>query len=207
MPKLSYSKFLWNSVDVHGVHSPFVYSIVADGLDRNSIRLPNYNTDKPAFSKKATDVLCRLMLYFRAEKLYILGDESGEVTEAIRRCGEHIKNKVWFFSPLAPIPGIIDMAYITSDQYEIDGMIKKLLPNMGNSSFIIMADIHASKENETAWEAAKQNPNVSVTIDTYHLGILFTRKGQAKEHFTVRITNSKLLGFIIGAKKLWGLLY
>lgn len=207
MPKLTYSKFLWNSADAHGIHSPFVYSIVTGGLDRHSIHIPNYSTNKPAFSKKATDILCRLMVYFRTEKLYVLGDESGEATETIRQCGEHIKNKIWFFSPLAPIPGVIDMAYIPCNETDIDAMINKIALNMGDSSFIIMAGIHATEKNEASWERAKQNPDVSVTIDTYHLGILFTRKGQAKEHFMVRATNSKLLDFLIGAKKLWGLLY
>lgn len=208
MPKLSYRKFLWNSVDVHGVHSPFVYDIVANGLNTRSIRLPNYISDKPVLNKKAVDIVCRLMVYFRAEKLYVLGDESGEVTETIRVCGEHIKNKVWFFSPLAPIPGVIDMAYIPSeDKTAVNAMLTKLQPNMGNSSFCILANIHDSEITEATWEAVKQNPNVSVTIDTYHLGIVFMRKGQAKEHFSVRTTNSKFLDFIIGARKLWGLLY
>lgn len=209
MKKLSYSKFLWNSVDAHGVHSPFVYDIVAKGLNTRSVKIPkDYNNDRPVLNKKATDILCRLMIYFQAEKMYVLGDESGEVTEIIRRCGEHVKNKVWFFSPLAPIPGVIDMAYISpSDKNEVNTTIEKLLPNMGNNSFCVLANIHTSENSEKLWEAVKQNLHVSVTIDTYHLGIVFMRKGQAKEHFTVRTTKSKFLDFIIGARKLWGLLY
>lgn len=207
MSKLSYSKFLWNSVNAHGVHSPFVFGIVSKGLITRRIYIPAIKNEQSVLNKKATDILCRLLLYFRAEKLYILGSEANEVTETIRTCAEHMNTKVWFFSTIAPIPGVIDMVYIPSDKNKVDALIETVLPNMGRNSLIILADIHSSEQKESAWERVKQNPHVSVTIDTYHLGIAFCRDGQAKEHFTVRTTNSKLFDFALGAKKLWGLLY
>lgn len=207
MPKLSYSKFLWNSVNAHGVHSPFVFSIVVKGLTTRSIYIPAIKTEKPAFTKKATNVLCRMMLYFKAEKLYILGDEASEVTENIRSCAEQLNSKVWFFSTMASIPGIVDMVYIpSSDKSAVDAMIDKVIPNMGNSSFIVLKDIHSSEAAEATWSSVKQNPHVSVTIDTYHLGIVFCRQGQAKEHFMVRTTSSKFIDFALGTRTLWGLI-
>jgi hypothetical protein len=38
-----------------------------------------------------------------------------------------------------------------------------------------------------AWQTIKAHPKVSVTIDTYQWGMVFFRKEQAKEHFTIRI--------------------
>jgi hypothetical protein len=37
-----------------------------------------------------------------------------------------------------------------------------------------------------AWETIKKHPQVTVTIDTFYWGIVFFRKAQAKEHFTIR---------------------
>ena len=37
------------------------------------------------------------------------------------------------------------------------------------------------------WHIIKQHPKVTVTIDIFHLGIVFFRKEQAKEHFTIRL--------------------
>jgi len=56
-----------------------------------------------------------------------------------------------------------------------------------NESLFIFDDIHWSKEMESAWEEIKQHPKVKVTIDTFQWGIVFFRKEQEKEHFTIRV--------------------
>ena len=60
------------------------------------------------------------------------------------------------------------------------------LTSIHNDSIFIFDDIHWSKEMEEAWEIIKQHPKVKVTIDTYQWGIVFFRKEQEKEHFTIR---------------------
>lgn len=61
------------------------------------------------------------------------------------------------------------------------------LESIHNDSIFIFDDIHWSKEMEEAWEIIKQHPKVKVTIDTYQWGIVFFRKEQEKEHFTIRV--------------------
>jgi hypothetical protein len=39
---------------------------------------------------------------------------------------------------------------------------------------------------EEAWEIIKNNPKVTVTIDTFYLGFVFFRNEQKKEHFVIR---------------------
>lgn len=62
-----------------------------------------------------------------------------------------------------------------------------LLPTITNDSVWIFDDIHWSKEMEDAWEAIKSHPKVTVTIDTFQWGLVFFRKEQEKEHFSIRI--------------------
>jgi predicted O-methyltransferase YrrM len=62
-----------------------------------------------------------------------------------------------------------------------------LLPTATNDSVWIFDDIHWSQEMEDAWEAIKNHPKVKVTIDTFQWGLVFFRKEQEKEHFTIRI--------------------
>lgn len=209
MSTKSYIKFLWNSSNAHGVHSPFVFDIVSKGLSIPTRHLPRLEKEtESVISRKAMDVLCRILTHFRAEKLFILGDEAGEITESIRTIGTHYNMKLWFFSPLAPIPGIIDLAYISgTDSETLQELITQAQPNMGNRSVCLVGNIHASAEAETAWKILKNDPRITVTIDTYHLGMVFLRQGQAKEHFIIRTTTSRLLDFVLGAKNLWGLLY
>ncbi|WP_034922835.1 O-methyltransferase [Gillisia sp. CAL575] len=64
---------------------------------------------------------------------------------------------------------------------------KKLLPFAQNNSVFIFDDIHWSAEMEEAWEEIKADPSVRVTIDSFYWGLVFFRKEQEKEHFTIRL--------------------
>ena len=61
-----------------------------------------------------------------------------------------------------------------------------LLPTITNETVWIFDDIHWSQEMEEAWEIIKNNPKVTVTIDTFQWGIVFFRTEQEKEHFVIR---------------------
>lgn len=62
-----------------------------------------------------------------------------------------------------------------------------LLPRANNDSVFIFDDIYWSQGMTDAWETIKQHSKVTVTIDTFYWGIVFFRKEQAKEHFTIRV--------------------
>lgn len=64
---------------------------------------------------------------------------------------------------------------------------ERCLKTIHNNSVFIFDDIHWSQEMEEAWELIKKHPKVRVTIDTFQWGIVFFRKEQEKEHFTIRI--------------------
>ena len=53
-----------------------------------------------------------------------------------------------------------------------------------DGSVFIFDDIHWSDEMEQAWEQVKAHPKVKISIDLFHMGIVFFRKEQReKEHF------------------------
>lgn len=60
------------------------------------------------------------------------------------------------------------------------------LPSKSNDSFWIFDDIYWNSEMQEAWLIIKNHPEVTVTIDIFHFGIIFFRKEQAKEHFKIR---------------------
>jgi predicted O-methyltransferase YrrM len=53
------------------------------------------------------------------------------------------------------------------------------------NSLFIFDDIYWSEEMMEAWEIIKADPRVSITIDLYFIGLVFFKKGQAKENFTI----------------------
>ena len=60
------------------------------------------------------------------------------------------------------------------------------LNKASNNSFFIIDDIYWSKDMTQAWEKIKNHPKVSASIDLFHFGMVFFRKEQRKEHFTLR---------------------
>ena len=60
------------------------------------------------------------------------------------------------------------------------------LPKLSERSIMIFDHIHRSKEMNEAWEHIKGQPKVSVTIDLFQIGLVFVKKGQAKEDFVIR---------------------
>jgi predicted O-methyltransferase YrrM len=61
------------------------------------------------------------------------------------------------------------------------------LQSKHNDSVFIFDDIHWNAEMCDAWKEIKKHSEVTVTIDTFQWGIVFFRKEQKKEHFTIRI--------------------
>jgi predicted O-methyltransferase YrrM len=53
-------------------------------------------------------------------------------------------------------------------------------------SIFVFDDIRWSDEMTLAWNKIKNHPAVTVSIDLYNIGIVFFRKEQEKEHFTIR---------------------
>ena len=62
-----------------------------------------------------------------------------------------------------------------------------LLTNIDNDSIMIFDDIYWSKGMTEAWEKIKEHPQVRVSVDTFYWGMIFFRKEQEKEHFSIRV--------------------
>jgi predicted O-methyltransferase YrrM len=55
------------------------------------------------------------------------------------------------------------------------------------NSIFIFDDIHWSSEMDEAWQQIQGHEQVSLTIDLFQFGLVFFRKGIAKQHFTLRM--------------------
>ena len=204
-----YIQFLWNSKNAHGVHSPFVYSIVTKCFYR---KIPLLYTKKKNIPVKnlnlqSVNTLHKIVAGLKPSKLYVLGSETTEATEILRISGEEANTQPWFFSTLAPIPGAIDLAYISEkNTASLLPLLEQILPNANGDTICVVGNIHTTEATEKAWEAIKEHPNVTVTIDTYHLGLVFFRQGQAKQHFMIRPYKNIITDALLGIRNLWGLL-
>ncbi|WP_412466279.1 O-methyltransferase [Pedobacter sp. KLB.chiD] len=63
---------------------------------------------------------------------------------------------------------------------------KWCLPKVTENSLLIFDDIYWSKGMKEAWTEIKNHPDVTVTIDLFWIGLVYFKKGQAKEHFKLK---------------------
>jgi predicted O-methyltransferase YrrM len=60
------------------------------------------------------------------------------------------------------------------------------LPKVHEGTLLIFDDIYWSQGMKEAWLQIKAHPQVTVTVDLFWIGLVFFKKGQAKEDFKVR---------------------
>jgi predicted O-methyltransferase YrrM len=91
------------------------------------------------------------------------------------------------------LPGLTekqwDLVFIDG-HHDKDATLKyanMLLDRVHEQSLVILDDINWSPGMQSAWQALKEHPKVTVTVDTFFWGLLFFRKGQAPEHFKIRL--------------------
>jgi predicted O-methyltransferase YrrM len=61
------------------------------------------------------------------------------------------------------------------------------LPKVHENTLLIFDDIYWSEGMKEAWTAIKANSKVTVTIDLFWIGLVYFKKGQAKEDFLLKV--------------------
>ncbi len=82
-----------------------------------------------------------------------------------------------------------DLVYIDGNHNKESTLqyFRSLLKNATNDSVFIFDDIYWSKKMTEAWQEIIRHPKVTVSIDSFYWGLVFFRKEQQKEHFTIRM--------------------
>ena len=83
----------------------------------------------------------------------------------------------------------VDLAFIDGNHRKKPTLeyFHKIKEKTNDLSCIIFDDIHWSREMEEAWEEIKKDPQVSVSIDLFFLGIVFFRRAfLEKQDFAIR---------------------
>jgi len=92
------------------------------------------------------------------------------------------------------LPGIlgnfetVDLVVINGG-HQKDSVLKYFelcLPKVHNGTLLIFNDIYQSEGMKEAWAKIKAHPRVTVTIDLFWMGLVYFKKGQAKEAFLVK---------------------
>lgn len=81
------------------------------------------------------------------------------------------------------------LIFLNEDHLEqgLKEVLEVALDSFSTQSLLIIEGINQSKENEALWKEIKNLNQVRVTVDLFFWGIIFLRKGQAKQHFKIRV--------------------
>ena len=84
---------------------------------------------------------------------------------------------------------LVDLVYIDANHtYEATmRYVKHFLPFVHEKSIIVLDDIHYSREMERAWQEIKTLPEVTTTMDLYHIGLLFFDPHYIHKHYKIRL--------------------
>ena len=90
---------------------------------------------------------------------------------------------------LATLSAPLDFAFFDGNhRYEPTLRYFELcLAHRTEDSVFVFDDIHWSEEMERAWEVIKTHPDVRLTVDLFYIGLVFFRKNQPKQHFSLRV--------------------
>lgn len=82
----------------------------------------------------------------------------------------------------------VDCAFIDGNHRKEPTLnyFNQILPHLSETGFMILDDIHWSREMEAAWESIKQHSQVTCTIDLFFIGLVFFRKEmKVPQHFVI----------------------
>ena len=180
----SYIKFLWNSKNEHGVHSPFVFDLVTKCF-YDKTKFPEYSHFKN--NSKRVRLFYRIIRYFKPKTILEIGNsteiDTNIFSSEITTFEEFQKNKP------SNNNSTFDLVYFNQNESQKTTLayFELLLPTITNETVWVINDIHESIENENFWDIIKKHYKVKVTIDTFHFGMVFFRAEQEKEHFVIRV--------------------
>lgn len=155
---ISRVKFLWESTNQHGVHSPFVYDFVTKGLYIKKHKQLNFSEsfDINTLSKKETRIFEKIANYFT-----IIPNQNQTKTNSY------------------------DYSLILFD--DLSFSIDEIEVIRDSENILVFQRIYKSKENHKKWLELLEIKEATVTIDLFYFGLIFFRKEQAKEHFKIRV--------------------
>ena len=159
----SYLKFLLRSTNQHGLHSPFVYNFATKCL-----------YTKKMHRDKTAAVLLGSIGYFKVGTLHLSGDGPWKKIVEGHYPRLHYGRPPFdlFFTDRLGVP-------------EFQGLLSQ--GRLHNDSMVLVDKIHGDPDRQRAWNALVAQPQISVSIDLFHCGVVSIRGEQEKEHFCIRI--------------------
>lgn len=167
---IDYIRFLLKSRNEHGIHSPFLFSLITKGL---------YSRNPLWDNRRKKDVFIeRVISYFQPN--LIMSSSSKEKTYTFLAHPDYL---IWDSENCEKV----DVFFIDETSLLDDETLISCFSQMKNNAFVLVDKRVRAKSTKILWEKIVENHTVTVSVDFYFFGLAFVRKEQLKQHFLVRI--------------------
>jgi len=182
---VEFIKYKWKASGRHGIHSPFIYDLIENGIRTSIIKAEFHPNDSKNIDFQK--FVFKLIRYFKPQ--YILIDENKEITSwknffqenfmdlKVRLNTEEFNN--------SSNTDEFDIIFI-SEPTNLLEKVSRLIPYFGNDTILIVYGIRNNQLVFNEWRKLCEMKTFHVSIDFFQSGLIMKRNQQEKEHFTLK---------------------
>lgn len=180
---LSYIKYLIKRQSKYTIHSPFVFDFLTNGIqldiDRNQV-------DKlipTGVSTEKVRLILRILKFFDCQQALLICDKACVEEKIFEYAVNHdLKRKI------EGLKGVLlqDYQIVYVNQSQLNHQImcfEQLKPLVDNNTILMFDGIRQSKSSEEAWAKIYADNQITVSIDLFHVGLVFFNQDLSKQHF------------------------
>jgi hypothetical protein len=184
---LMYINYWFNARSPLDIHSPFVYQIYARVL-KDRTKYPEYRQVEDRYpnlhSVRYRRLLFQFSRFLKPGNIWFMGDNTGPERDYLEKGQPGL---LWFPTILQG-GGKVDMCFVdlSLDAGTVLKSYGNLLQHIHKESVIIAWNLRQSHSTQDKWKELKQLSKVTVTIDLFHVGLIFFNDNLSPEEFRLR---------------------
>lgn len=182
---VEFIKYKWKASGRHGIHSPFIYDLIENGIRTSIIKADFHPHDSKNIDFQK--FVFKLLRYFKPQ--HILIDENKEITSWKNFFQQNFKDiKVQLNTKEfknSSYTNEFDIIFILEPTNLLE-KVSKLIPYFGNNTILIVYGIRNKQLVFEDWRKLCEMKTFHVSIDFFQSGLIMKRNQQEKEHFTLK---------------------
>ena len=179
------------------IHSPFVYELYTNVIRERQRSNVDYDLvvrvgrmlDKKKHILKSRRKLARFFYryaaYYEHDEVFLFGKVTAMNVAAFALGNP--RSKVIVGCACDYVDTLNNLGIVNVESQPTEDVLRYCLDHRDEATAFVFEGIHDTKAYEELWNAFCTHPEVTLTIDFYHAGMVFFREGMEKQAFVLRL--------------------